>query len=251
MLGLSNSTGCMASEVVCHEKEVLSKPKEFSFAEAAGFLVGFYTAYHGLVHRGKVEAKSNVMITGAAGGMGTCAIQLAKKLGARVIAVCSTQEKANFCKKVGADDVIVNDATCDIKSEVDRITSGQLVDVCYELVGGDVFKQCIRCMAPNGRLLVVGFASGKIPLVPANLVLIKGFQIVGVRSGAEMILQPQLALDMQHQIAALTLSNRDLAPLILPSSCFHFSDFRSAFDLVRSRSVLSKSIVLWNSPSKL
>jgi NADPH2:quinone reductase len=161
MLGLS-AMGSAAEQMVCNERALLPKPSLWSYAEAAAFPVGFITTYHALVHRGHLLKGETLLITGAAGGMGASCIQLGKKLGATVIACASSAEKLELCKQLGADHVI-DYKTENIKDRVTAITKGKMVDVVYDVVGGDIFDHCVRVMAPGGRLLVIGFTSGVIP----------------------------------------------------------------------------------------
>lgn len=144
------------------------------------------SARHALVHRGKIQKGETLLVTGAGGGMGLGAVQLGVKLGCKVIAAASSEEKLRSAKAAGAHYCINYSNLKELKDRVSQITNGAMADVIYEVVGGDVFKECIRCIAGNGRLLVVGFASGTIPTIPANMVLVKGFSVIGVRSGQEV-----------------------------------------------------------------
>ncbi len=158
--------------------------------EAAGFMVAHATAHHGLRQRANLQPGETLLVTGAAGGTGLAAVQIGKAIGAKVIAVCSTQEKLDIAKANGAD-VLINYSEKDLKSELKAITEGRGVDVVYECVGGETFDACVRNMAWNGRLLVIGFAGGTIPSMPANLALVKGFSLVGVFWGAWTQRDPQ------------------------------------------------------------
>jgi len=227
--------GVMAEEVVVSEMEVLPKPSGFSHLQAAAFPVGFLTSYHGLVQRGGLKSGEWLLITGV-------------KLGAQVIAAVSSAEKAAVARKLGAQHVLDYTQTSDWKSTVNEITKGKMVDVCYEVVGGDVFNQCVKCMAPCGRLLIVGFASGTIPNFPVNLALVKGFSLVGVRSGAEIARDSSVLLEMALQLRELTANrNTDLAPYIDPKFVFPPSKMKQAFAVVASRQIVGKSVVQWRS----
>jgi len=250
MLGLSPNAA--AEQIIVNERQVLPKPKVWSHAEAAAFPVGFITSYHALVHRGKLAAGEFLLVTGAAGGMGMSCVQLGRKLGAIVIACASSPEKLQQCTAAGAHHVI--DYTREsLKDSVNEITKGKWVDVCYEVVGGQIFDQCSRLMAPGGRLLVVGFTSGTIPKFPVNLALVKGFSVVGVRSGAELSRQPEMGLELLQQLVAFTTPSattsveeaRSLAPVILPQYCYPSDRYQDAFSAVAERRIIGKSIILW------
>merc|ERR1719326_363423 len=156
--------GCACEKLVLSVENLHHLPATLSFSQGAGFLMGYTTGYHALVHRGRLQSGEWLLVTGAAGGMGLAAVQLGKALGAKVIAAASSDEKLELCKKLGAD-AVVNYKTEKMKEAVDKITGGAFCDVIYDPVGGDVFDQCVRCVAAKGgaRLLVVGFASGRIP----------------------------------------------------------------------------------------
>ena len=156
-------------------------PDAMDFAAGAATGSAYLTAYVSLVCRGHVQPNEWVLVHGAAGGVGLAAVDLAKHLGARVIAVASTPQKREIIETQYAPDIVL-DPTDGFREAVKEITGGG-ADVIYDPVGGDVFDASIRCIAWGGRLLVVGFASGRIPNIPANLPLIKGFSVVGVRAG--------------------------------------------------------------------
>lgn len=161
---------------VARDDALVRKPKRWSFEQAAATWVGFLTAFHGLVQRGNLRKGEVVLVTGAAGGMGVLAIQVAKERGAIVMATVSSADKVAFCKQAGADAVVVlaADATAWGKQLKDAAAPFNGVDVCYEVVGGELFHACSRVINGGGRLLVVGFAGGDIPALRLNLPLVKG-----------------------------------------------------------------------------
>ena len=163
---------------------------EISDDEAAGLVTAHATAHHGLKQRANIQPGETLLVTGAAGGTGLAAVQIGKLMGAKVIAVCSTQEKLDMAKANGAD-ILINYSEVDLKTAIKEVTNGKGVDVVYECVGGDTFHACSRSMAWNGRLLVVGFAGGTIPEFPVNLSLVKGYSVVGVFWGSFTQHQPQ------------------------------------------------------------
>ena len=182
--------GGYAEKVACAATHVMPLPDEISFDEAAGLVTAHATAHHGLKQRANIQPGETLLVTGAAGGTGLAAVQIGKQMGAKVIAVCSTQEKLDMAKANGAD-ILINYSEVDLKSAIKDVTNGKGVDVVYECVGGDTFHACSRSMAWNGRLLVVGFAGGTIPEFPVNLSLVKGYSVVGVFWGSFTQHQPQ------------------------------------------------------------
>lgn len=154
-------------------------PAGVSDEVAASVAITYGTAIHGLKDRGRLKAGETVAVLGAAGGAGLAAVEIAKLMGARVIAVASSAEKLAVCKAHGADE-LVDYATTDLKTELKRLTGGHGVDVVYDCVGGPHAEPAVRALAWQGRFLVVGFASGEIPKLPLNLLLVKGSEAVGV-----------------------------------------------------------------------
>ncbi|HEY1928870.1 MAG TPA: NADPH:quinone oxidoreductase family protein, partial [Caulobacteraceae bacterium] len=159
-----------------------AKPSRLSFAEAAGYGAAYLTAYVALVRRARVEPGEWVLVHGAAGGVGLACVDLAKHLGCRVIAASASDPKLAIVNETYGPDACVN-VTGGFREAVKEITGGRGADVVYDPVGGDVFDESVRCIAFDGRLLVVGFTSGRIPSVSVNMPLIKGFSVMGVRAG--------------------------------------------------------------------
>ena len=181
--------GGYAEQVAIHCMQVMPIPDAIPFEEAAGLFTAHATAHHALKQRANLQAGETVLVTGAAGGTGLAAVQIAKAMGATVIAAASTEEKLATAKENGAD-ILINYAEKNLKDELKTITEGKGVDVVYETVGGETFDACTRNMAWNGRLLVIGFAGGEIPKFPVNLALVKGFSVVGVFWGTFTQRQP-------------------------------------------------------------
>ena len=171
--------GGFAEQVSIHENSAFSIPDTVSDSEAAALLVAYGTAHHALKQRARIQPGETLLVLGAAGGTGLAAVQIGKAMGAEVIAVCSSAEKLATAEAHGADHLI-NYQQQDLKAEVKKLSAGKGVDVVYDPVGGDAFDVCSRCMAWNGRLLVIGFAAGRIPQLPINLTLVKGYSLVGV-----------------------------------------------------------------------
>ncbi|MFT6899717.1 MAG: NADPH2:quinone reductase [Paraglaciecola sp.] len=191
--------GGYAQKVACPATHVLPIPDEIPDEEAAALVTAHATAHHALKQRANIQPGETLLVTGAAGGTGLAAVQIGKLMGAKVIAVCSTQEKLDVAKENGAD-ILINYTEVDLKTTIKEVTEGKGVDVVYECVGGDTFNACSRAMAWNGRLLVVGFAGGTIPQFPVNLALVKGFSVMGVFWGSFTQHQPKDFAANMHEL---------------------------------------------------
>jgi NADPH:quinone reductase len=173
-------------------------PESFSIAQAAGFIMNYHTAHFGLMRRGRLQEGEIVLVHGAAGGVGTAAIQVAKAAGAAVIAVVSGAKKERIAKKAGADHVIRSVEHW--QAAVGTLTSGRGVHVVVDPVGGERFLDSIRSLVPEGRLLVVGFTEGEIPTVAVNRLLLTNVDVVGVGWGAYMSTRPQVLANTQKEL---------------------------------------------------
>lgn len=182
--------GGFAEEVLADARQVVPLPPGLDFAVAAAFMMTYGTSFHGLRDRAQIQPGETLLVLGAAGGVGLAAIELGKKMGARVIAAASSAEKLAVCKAHGADEVI-NYETEDLKERVKAPTDGRGVDVIYDPVGGKYAEPALRSIAWKGRYLVVGFAAGDIPKIPLNLALLKGCAIMGVFWGDFAAREPQ------------------------------------------------------------
>ena len=171
--------GGFAEYVLAPEDGTYVIPESMPFDQAAGFPVTYGTTYHALVDRGNLKKGEVLLVHGAAGGVGLNAVELGKALGATVIGTVGSDEKMDIVRQYGADHVI-NYSTESIKERVKELTGGKGADVIYDPVGGDAFDQSMRCINWEGRLLVIGFASGRIAELPTNLALLKGCSVVGV-----------------------------------------------------------------------
>ncbi|WP_422358697.1 NADPH:quinone oxidoreductase family protein [Reichenbachiella sp.] len=186
--------GGFAEEVVGKATNVFPLPEGISFEQAASTMMTFGTSYHALVNRAELKAGETLLVLGAAGGVGTAAIQIGKALGAKVIAAASTDEKLQYCKTIGAD-LTINYSEEDLKAKAKELTTGHGVDVVYDPIGDRFTEPALRAMAWKGRYLVVGFAAGDIPKIPLNLPLLKGCSIVGVFWGGFFRNEPQVNSD--------------------------------------------------------
>ncbi|MET0567553.1 MAG: NADPH:quinone oxidoreductase family protein [Hyphomicrobiaceae bacterium] len=182
--------GGAREKVLVKTQVLVLVPEDVSDEAAAGVSVTYGTAMHGLKDRGQLKPGETVAVLGASGGAGLAAVELAKLMGARVIAVASTAEKLAVCKRHGADDLL-NYAETDLKQGLRDLTDGRGVDVIYDSVGGDYAEAALRSIAWGGRFLVIGFAAGQIPKIPLNLPLLKNCSIVGVFWGEMATRHPE------------------------------------------------------------
>jgi NADPH:quinone reductase len=181
--------GGAREKVAVPAKLMIPIPERVSDAAAAGISVTYGTAMHGLKDRGGLKAGESVAVLGASGGAGLAAVEIAKLMGARVIAAASSAEKLAICREHGADDLL-NYATTDLKTGLRELTGGKGVDVVYDCVGGDYSEAALRAIAWGGRLLVIGFAAGAIPRIPLNLFLLKNAAAIGVFWGEMIMREP-------------------------------------------------------------
>tara|TARA_R110000868_G_scaffold400956_3_gene675843 strand:- start:13616 stop:14584 length:969 start_codon:yes stop_codon:yes gene_type:complete len=193
------SGGGYAEMAVCAAERCFAMPRGMDASEACALLVAYGTSHHALKQRAQLVAGEWLVIFGAAGATGIAAIQIGKTMGAKVIAVCSTDQKRALALECGADHAIGYDT---LKDDVRRLTDGHGADVVYDSVGGDAFAAASRFMARNGRLLVIGFASGEIPKLSVNLTLVKEYAVVGVFWGNWTRHDPEAYLDNMQELFA-------------------------------------------------
>ena len=237
-----SSVGAFATHAVVNAMLCVPLPTGFPPADASAFIMTYATSHHGLIDRGQLKAGETVLILGAAGGVGTAAIQIAKAVGARVIAAASTDAKCHFCKSLGAD-ATINYTTENLRDALRTLTEGKGPDVIYDAVGGDLSEQAFRSIAWRGRHLVVGFAAGPIPSLPLNLALLKGASIVGVFWGDFAKREPRAAASMMMDLM-IWYGEGKIKPVI--DTTLPMSELRTAFARMTARDVLGK-IVLVNS----
>ena len=177
--------GGFAEQVIVNQNRVVKLPNkaDIDWVIAGGFMLAYGTAYHALIDRGRIQPSETVLVLGAAGGVGLAAIEVAKAMGARVIAAASSADKLALCREHGAD-ALINYSTEDLKTRAKDLSDGQGVDLVFDPVGGDLAEPALRAVGWRGRYLVIGFASGEIPRLPLNLVLLKGCELVGVFWGS-------------------------------------------------------------------
>ncbi|WP_440811769.1 NADPH:quinone oxidoreductase family protein [Pseudomonas syringae] len=232
--------GSFAEQVAVPHYNVLSIPERMDFTTAAAFSMTYGTSMHALKQRANLQPGETLLVLGASGGVGLAAVEIGKAMGARVIAAASSAEKLEVAINAGADELI-NYSETSLKDEIKRLTNGNGADVIYDPVGGDLFDQAIRAIAWNGRLLVVGFASGRIPDLPVNLALLKGASVVGVFWGSFAQRQPQDNAANFKQLFAWFEEGK-VKPLV--STIYPLERAGEAIDLLGGRRAVGKVVVL-------
>ena len=231
--------GAFAERICVPEISAVKLPDGVDFEVGAATLLTYATTYHALVDRAALAAGETLLVLGAAGGVGIAAVELGALLGAKVIAGASSAEKLAFCREHGASHGI-DYATEDLKERIKALTSGNGVDVVYDPVGGSLAEAALRGTAWQGRYLVVGFASGEIPKIPLNLVLLKGCQIVGVFWGAFMMREPARNRRHAEQIFAWVAEGK-LRPAI--DAVLPFAEAPAALVRLEQRQVKGKLVL--------
>ena len=228
--------GGLAEKAIVKAEGLRKIPDSMDFKTAAGFAMVYTTSYYALKQRAHLKPGETLLVLGASGGVGLAAVELGKIMGARVIAAASSDEKLEFIKRLNPDEII-NYGDGELKEKVKALTNDRGADVIYDPVGGDLFDQCCRCINWNGRLLVIGFTSGRIPECKANLALLKGSSMVGVFLGRFRKEEP--AEYEQNFKELLQLYNEDkLRPIVTES--FPMEDYVAAFNVFTERKVLGK-----------
>lgn len=214
-------------------------PSDFTFEDGAAFLCTYGTSHHALIDRAALQSGETVLVLGAAGGVGTAAIQIAKAAGARVIAAASSDEKCALCRELGAD-ATINYSGGKLRDEIKALTDGKGPDVIYDPVGGDLAEQAFRSIGWRGRYLVVGFAQGTIPSLPLNLALLKGASLVGVFWGDFAKREPAKNAAGLAQLATWYAQGK-IKPVI--EQRLAMADLKEAFALMASRRVRGKLVL--------
>ncbi len=233
-------TGAFATHACVDAARLLPVPSGMPFEEAAAYLMTYGTSHHALMDRAALRPGETVLVLGAAGGVGTAAIQIAKAAGARVIAAVSTEEKAALCRSIGADEA-VNYATTGLREALKTLTAGRGPDVVYDPVGGDLAEPAFRSIAWRGRYLVVGFAQGAIPNLPLNLPLLKGASVVGVFWGDFVRREPKA---FAGSLAALGAWYRDGRVRPVLDRVLPMDRLVEAFARMSSRQALGKIVMV-------
>ena len=228
--------GAFAEETVVAAERLISIPGGMSLEAAAGFRSAFITAYHGLVQGGRLQAGEVALVLGAAGGMGHAAVQVAKRLGATVIATATGKRKHSILKQLGADHII--EYREGFREQVKELTGG--ADVIFDPVGGDTCDEAMRCLNWGARLVVVGFAGGKPALARTNHILIKGASVTGIRAGEFGRRNPEIA----HRNLETLLdwaARGDIRTHI--SHCFPLAGVEDAFRAIAEREINGKAVL--------
>ena len=233
-------TGGFGTHALAPAKLCLPLPDSFPAVDAAAFIMIYATSHHALIDRGQLKAGETVLVLGAAGGVGTSAIQIAKALGARVIAAASSDEKCELCRQIGAD-ATINYSTQNLREQIKTLTDGKGPDVIYDPVGGDFAEPAFRSIAWRGRYLVVGFASGPIPSLPLNLALLKGASIVGVFWGDFSRRETDANGRMMQELTEWYTQGR-IKPVI--DCTMPMKDLKQAYARMGSRAVRGKLVMV-------
>jgi NADPH2:quinone reductase len=233
------SGGAFADKCVVAEKLCLPLPDALSFEQGAGFTVTYATTYHAFRQCTELKAGETVLVLGAAGGVGSTAVEIAKALGARVIAAASTEEKLQFAREAGADETI-NYAEVSLRDAVKELTGGKGVDVVYDPVGGELAQMALRSLAWHGRYLVIGFACGDIPEFPANIALLKEASIIGVWWGTWAARNPGLSIQNMTELAAMVQAG-ELKPRVTES--YPLERYVDAFAAITERRARGKVVL--------
>lgn len=235
-----SGTGGFATHTVAPAALCMPLPAGFPMADAAAFIMMYATSWHALIDRAALKASETVLILGAAGGVGTAAIQIAKAQGASVIAAASTDEKCALCRQLGADDTI-NYSTDNLRERVKALTAGKGPDVIYDPVGGDLAEPAFRSIAWRGRYLVVGFAAGPIPALPLNLPLLKGASLVGVFWGDFARKEPKANAAMMSELAQWYAQGK-IKPAL--DSVMPMGELKAAYAKMGARAVMGKLVLI-------
>ncbi|MFC3050874.1 NADPH:quinone oxidoreductase family protein [Kordiimonas pumila] len=235
----TNQVGGFAEQAVAKAAVLIPMPEGMPFEVGAGFTITYATSYHALKQRANLQKGETILVLGAAGGVGLATVELAKAMGATVIAAASSDEKLEVCKKAGAD-MVINYTTEDLKERIDVLTERRGLDVVYDPVGGDYTEVALRRMAPGGRLLVIGFAAGDIPRIPINLCLLKQCSIVGVFWGAWARANSAGQIQNMQEMFGMFKSGI-INPLV--NDVFALDDIKAAYDCLTERKAKGKVII--------
>jgi NADPH:quinone reductase len=231
--------GGFTEAVVVKEEDVFLIPDELSYEEAAGMFITYHTAYYALHTKAHLQPFETLLVHAGSGGVGSAAIQIGKALGAKVIATAGSDEKLEMCRQLGAD-VVINYREEDFSQRVKKETAGHGADVIFDPVGGNVFHLSRKCIAFDGRLLIIGFAGGNIPEAPMNHALIKNYSLVGVHFGYFRKLFPEKVKVAHDELMELYKAKK-IKPLIYHN--YPFEEVPAALNQLGSRETWGKLVV--------
>ncbi len=231
--------GGFASTVAAPQERVFPIPPKMTFEEAAALGVVYQTSYVGLAHRANLRAGETLLVHAAAGGVGLAAVQIGVALGARVIGTAGTPDKLELVKEQGA--VAINYRDDDWVAQVKELTDGRGADVIYDPVGGDTFDLSTKCIAFEGRILIIGFVSGRIPSAQMSRVLVKNFSLVGVHWGLYFEKNPRVLEETQEALSGLYAAGK-IAPLV--SATYPLADATAALEALGARKTTGKVVLI-------
>lgn len=232
--------GAFAGRAVAKVADTFHIPAGLAFPEAAGFPIAYGTSYGALVWKARLRPGETLLVHGAAGGVGLTAVEIGKALGARVIATAGGPDKCAIASAHGAD-AVIDYKTEDVRQRVKALTAGRGTDVVYDPVGGDLFEASLRAIAWNGRLVVIGFAAGKVQQIPANILLVKNIDVLGFYWGSYRAQAPEMMADAFRALADMTAKGH-LRPHV--SHALPLGDWREGFEILLGRRSTGKIVLI-------
>lgn len=233
--------GGLASHALSPVDKVHLLSETIPFEKAAALLSNYTTTYFALHDRGNLRAGETLLVTAAAGGVGSSAVQLGLAAGAKVIAAVGSDEKVDVCKRMGVEDVIVYTEE-DLVERVRSLTDGDGVDVVYDPVGGDIFDQARRTVGFDGRYLIIGFTSGRIPEAPANHILLKNYSMVGVHWGAAVARNPERIKEIYAELISLVDAGK-IDPILFNGETAPFAKAAELLAQLGERGTVGKVVI--------
>ena len=238
-VGFMHGGGTLADYFVADNNCAWPLPEHVSDIQAAALSVTYGTSYFGLKHRAQLRAGEVLLVLGASGGVGSAAIQLGKVFGATVIAAAGSSEKLKICRELGAD-YVINYKQEDIIERVKALTDGRGADVIYDPIGGDMFDQVKRCINWEGRIVIIGFASGRIPSIECNRLLLKNMSVIGLAWGQYLARDPAMGEACQMELYELLAAGK-IDPVIY--RVLPFAETRDGLALIEGREVYGKVVI--------
>jgi NADPH2:quinone reductase len=236
---MTNCSGAYAEFMIAAQNATYRLPESMSYEDAAAFQLNYQTSYFALEHRAGLKNAEYLLVHGGAGGVGTAAIQIGKAMGARVIATAGTPEKLEICRQCGAE-FMINYNSEDFVEAVNECTDGHGADVIFDPVGGEVFDRSTKCIAWEGRILVIGFTSGRIPEIRTNKVLLKNISVTGLWWGNYRLHNPQLMDNTQQRLYQM-YGEGAIKPVI--HSVYDLKELPEALKLIENRKSYGKVVI--------